>query len=50
MSKEKTYKCELCGEDTEILIGCAQCGKLIGPCCEAADEDDSDESICEACF
>lgn len=44
-------KCEVCGCKTEILVGCCVCGRLIGPCCEAAvPDDEAEDPICEECF
>lgn len=46
-------KCECCKEAVEFRVGCQHCGRLVGPCCEAAlptDDERSEEPLCEECF
>ena len=46
----ETITCEICEEETSIFIACSKCGRFICPNCEAADEEEEDEPICEECF
>ena len=41
-------KCEICEKETDIVVGCSRCGRLVCTGCEAALPDD--EPICEECF
>lgn len=44
-------KCEMCEEETDVVLGCSICARLICPDCEAAmPEGEDDEPICEECF
>lgn len=42
-------KCERCGVETDVIIGCSVCGQIICPGCESASSD-QDEPVCEDCF
>ncbi len=44
-------QCEMCGDETDTIVGCMMCGRLICPGCEAAQpEDEPDDPLCEECF
>lgn len=44
-------KCEMCGTETDVPVGCSMCGRLVCPDCEAAlPDDEADEPVCEECF
>jgi hypothetical protein len=45
-------RCEVCNKPAEQITGCAKCGRMIGPCCEAAlpEDEQTGETICEECF
>lgn len=51
VTEEPKKRCELCGEETDVILGCSVCGRFICPGCEAArDEGEPDEPVCEECF
>ena len=44
--------CELCGEEADLLTGCALCGKLVCAKCQkiVCGEHDEGKPICRECF
>ncbi len=50
MSDTQTSVCERCLEETETVVGCSFCARLICPKCEAAAPNDLSEPLCEECF
>lgn len=48
--KPLPHICELCGEPTDVVVGCCICGRLVCAKCEAAREDQDDEPVCIECY
>ena len=46
------YSCEMCGEPSDMLVGCRRCARLVCPKCVAAvpEDEETGEPICEECF